>query len=224
MDVKKPTRYSEGRSRLNVPQRGDMMLRPIQRVAPKDETVTKKSKLPSKAAFRKLLSPKRIIIASTIVVAIIGCLIAGSLFNQHTIAKNAANNNAPNKIIENLEYQTVLPQGKSITKLGGWKRVSPPDSDPVFAYIDAINGIAISVSQQPLPQSFKDDVDNQVAELAKKFAATTKIDADGTTVYLGTSAKGLQSVIFTKNGLLILIKSQNKIDNNAWAQYAASLN
>jgi hypothetical protein len=36
------------------------------------------------------------------------------------------------------EYTTVLPANKNIGELGGWTRVSPPDRNPVFAYIDKI--------------------------------------------------------------------------------------
>lgn len=123
-----------------------------------------------------------------------------------------------------MTYQTILPQGKSISDLGGWQRVSPPEGDPVFAYVDSIDGVSVNVSQQPLPKSLKGDVDEWVTELAKKFNATTRIDADDTKVYVGTSAKGPQSAIFTKNGLLILIKSETKVEDKGWAAYARSLN
>lgn len=121
------------------------------------------------------------------------------------------------------DYETVLPAGKSIRELGGWKRVSPPEKEPVFAYADVIDGVSVSVSQQPLPASFKRDTDNQVAELAKKFNATHKIDGNDSSIYVGTSAKGPQSVIFTKGDVLVLIKSQKKINDTAWTAYAQSL-
>ena len=121
-------------------------------------------------------------------------------------------------------YPTILPAGKSIDQLGGWKRVSPPKNDPVYAYNDQINGVAITVSQQQAPQSFKQHAADQTAELAKKFNATTKLTAGDTIAYLGSSSKGPQSVILTKKNLLILIKSQKKIDNNAWVTYIKTLN
>lgn len=117
----------------------------------------------------------------------------------------------------------MLPKGKSIKELGGWKRVSPPKNDPVFAYLDTIDGVPVSVSQQPLPRSFESDTNNQVAELAKKFNATDTINAGGATAYVGTSSKGPQSVIFTSGDLLILIKSEKKISDASWAKYAESL-
>lgn len=121
------------------------------------------------------------------------------------------------------DYVTVVPKGETVSTLGGWKRISPPDRDPVFAYSDTIDGVNISVSQQPLPQSFKGNVDGSIAELAKGYNATNKLDANGTTAYIGTSAKGPQSVILTRDGLLILIKSEKNIKDSSWERYIAQL-
>lgn len=124
---------------------------------------------------------------------------------------------------EQPDYDTVLPEGKNISDLGGWTRVSPSDRNPVFAYVDTLGGVQINVSEQPLPDAFDGDVNNQIAYLAKGYHADVKVDADGTDVYVGTSAKGPQSVIFTKNSLLILIKSSAKISNDDWVVYVSSL-
>ncbi len=121
------------------------------------------------------------------------------------------------------DYATILPEGKSITELGGWTRVSPPERNPVFAYVDVIEGTPATISEQPLPDAFKEDLENQILYLAQGYHADVKIDANGTTVYIGTSAKGPQSVIFTKNNLLVLIKASAKVSDDAWATYISSL-
>lgn len=120
------------------------------------------------------------------------------------------------------DYQTILPAGKSASSVA-WQRVSPPDRDPVFAYSDTIDGVKIAVSQQPVPDTFKPNVSDNVANLAKSYAATDKVAADDTQLYVGTSGQGPQSVIFTKNGLLVLIKSSSKIPDASWARYVQSL-
>lgn len=120
-------------------------------------------------------------------------------------------------------YPTLLPANTSIADLGGWQRVSPPDKDPVFAYIDHIKDTPISVSQQPLPSTFKQDPAGQTAELAKSFNAIDTLDIEGMTVYIGTSIKGPQSIIFTKKNLLVLIKSESTISHEAWTNYIRSL-
>lgn len=161
--------------------------------------------------LRQLFRNKKVV-----ALIVVGCLVAGVLL------RNASVNSDTD--IKKPTYQTVLPKGKTIDELGGWKRVSPPKNDPVFAYTDAIDGVPISVSEQPLPQSFKNDTDSQVADLAKKFNATDKIEAGSLAVYIGTSAKGPQSVIFAKNNLLVLIKSEKKVSDASWAKYAGLLN
>ena len=120
-------------------------------------------------------------------------------------------------------YKTISPDGRSINTLGGWRRVSPPNSQPVYSYDDSIGGVSISVSQQPLPDSFTSNTSQKIAELAKGYNAADKFITDGTTVYVGTSAKGPQSVIFTKDNLLVLIKSQAVVNDQAWKQYVARL-
>jgi cell division protein FtsL len=171
---------------------------------------------------RQSLHNRKTLIILTIVVLFL--IAASVLIVQHNMASSSENADTSNEQIESLEYQTILPDGKSVTELGGWKRVSPTKSDPVYAYIDKISDISVNVSEQPLPKSFIGDTDDQVAELAKRFNATTKINADDIKVYVGSSSKGPQSVIFTKNSLLILIKSQERIDDAAWVKYIKSLN
>lgn len=128
------------------------------------------------------------------------------------------------KSVNGPDYQTMLPGQKTINDLGGWRRISPPKNDPVYAYSDTLKNVPISVSQQPLPKSFVGSVDDKMSELAEKFNANTKIDGGDTKVYIGTSAKGPQSVLFTKKDVLVLIKSQKKIANEDWADYVKSLN
>jgi heme/copper-type cytochrome/quinol oxidase subunit 2 len=125
------------------------------------------------------------------------------------------------------DYTTILPVGKTIESLGGWTRVSPTNRNPVFAFIDTIDGKQIFVNQQPLPPVFIDKMGNQdesqIAQLTQGNTKNDKITVGQTTVYIGTSAKGPQSVIFGKNNLLVLIKSSVAITNDQWARYVNSL-
>lgn len=211
MEFKKPTSYEEGRPKLNVPQRGSST-----RIAPQPTQSPGATLKAVILSFVRSLPRSKKAIVIAVCILVVGGVIIWLLVEQHETSRNT-NAKLP-------EFQTVLPGTKSISELGGWQRISPPQKDPVFAYTDTIGDIPISISQQPLPASFRDDPEAQVAEAAKKFSATTKIDAGATKVYVGTSAKGPQSALLTKNGLLILIKSQKKVDNAAWAEYVKSLN
>ena len=91
------------------------------------------------------------------------------------------------------------------------------------SYVDKIGTVQITVSQQPLPEKFKASPDAEIERLAKQYYATEKIVVDQTIAFLGNSEKGPQTVILQKNGLLIFIKSEKKIDTTAWAAYLATL-
>lgn len=176
-------------------------------------------KLPSKtvikARTRKLLKNRK-------VVALAGVAIVIGAAGTGIYALNK-NNHSNQTASDTPTYKTITPADKTAGAVT-WKRVSPPNSDAVYAYSDKIDNVVIMVSQQPLPDAFKDDPDGKTGELAKGFGATTKIDADGTKVYLGASSEGPQSVIFAKNNLLILMKSQSKISNDGWTNYIKTLN
>lgn len=169
---------------------------------------------------RFAFSKKTIIVASVIIaVALVWIIIAIATSVHHN-----SNSSKSNKSGETPQFSTVLPSSKSVDDLGGWTRISPPNNDPVYAYNDTIGSVPINVSEQPLPTSFKTNTDAQIAELAKKFSATDSFTAGSTKVYVGTSSKGPQSVILTKNDLLILIKSQQKVQDDDWKKYIQSLN
>lgn len=165
-----------------------------------------------------VLSKKVFIITSGIAIIAISAVVFIGISLQ-----SSGQSTGTNRSVASPQYPTVVPDGKTIEDLGGWKRVSPPKNDPVYAFNDKIDDVAISVSQQPVPKSFKGDATNKVADLAKNFNATNKVNADDTVVYVGTSSKGPQSVIFMKKDVLVLIKSEKKIENTAWANYIKTL-
>lgn len=121
------------------------------------------------------------------------------------------------------EYDTVLPAGKEIKDYGGWTRVSPPNRDPVFAYVDKIGAVPINVSQQPLPKELSEQPETQVEQLARGYAANRRLSAGNAIVFVGTSAKGPQSLIVVKGKLLILIKASAAIPDAEWQKYIQSL-
>lgn len=223
MEFKKPNRptrptsdISQHRNSVSVAPRPALQLRPVtldtSRVNATDAPVKKKSR---RSRLAHLLRNKKILLSIAALV-IIGLI--ASLFTH-----DSSSSDTPTPSPMKPTYQTTLPKGKTIDDLGGWKRVSPAKDIPVFAFVDEIDDIPVSVSEQPLPQSFKSNTNSQVADLAKKFNTTDKIDATGTPAYIGTSSKGPQSVIFTNNNLLILMKSARQISNASWAKYVESL-
>lgn len=120
-------------------------------------------------------------------------------------------------------FPTLLPSDKDAGSLGGWSLISPPGRDPVYAYTDKINSTRIVVSQQKLPRDFTTDTESRISELAKGYDANETVQSDKSTVYIGTSSDGFQSIITHKDNLLVLIKSDGVISKENWATYVTSL-
>lgn len=118
---------------------------------------------------------------------------------------------------ESPDFVALTPSGKTVE----WNRLAPPNSASFYVYTDTINGISVRVSEQPLPSNLQSA--DQMAELAKNYNANRSITVDTATVYIGTSLKGQQSVIFTKRSLLVLITSNATLNDEQWSQYISSM-
>jgi hypothetical protein len=163
------------------------------------------------------------IIAVVSIIAITSIFILNTLHSTITSTDKTVRDKNTGKDLKAPDYPTLLPEGKTIESLGGWTRVSPPDRNPVFAYVDTINNKQINVSQQPLPTELKEDTGSQVEQLATGYKATEKVTVGDITVFIGTSAKGPQSAIFAKNNVLVLIKTSVPISDDEWASYVTTL-
>ncbi len=120
-------------------------------------------------------------------------------------------------------FAALVPKGKTIDQLGGWQKLTTPNGDAFYVFVDSTNAVTVNVSQQKLPGKFKNNLSNEMQDMARAYNATVKLDVDGTTVYIGTSAKGPQSVLFAKKDALVLIKSWATIKNSDWVTYIRSL-
>lgn len=185
---------------------------------------TRRVKLPGRSWLPKRLPSKRVRMVVASVVLVTG-LASGAMVWQGGDPKEKPTTTSKTlaQKSERPSFATLLPEGKTLEELGGWQRVSPPDKEAVYAFVDTINGIQINVSQQPLPESFKKDTAGSLAALAKDFNANEKITVGTQTAYIGTSEKGPQSVIFAKDNLLILMRSSQAIPNDYWGVYINSL-
>lgn len=177
-------------------------------------------KLPSKdvvaSKVKRLLSHKKAVIVTGVIIVIAISGAVTSYFYNNQAKQGQQSSDTPT-------YKTLVPTSKKADPVA-WKRISPPDSNAVFAYADKVGDVAINVSQQPLPEDFKDSTSEKVAKLAGGYGATNKIETNGSVdVYIGTSGQGPQSVIFVKKNTLILIKSASKLSDDQWKAYVESL-
>lgn len=121
-------------------------------------------------------------------------------------------------------FSTILPEHKTIEDFGGWQKLTPPQGgDSFYVYVDTVAGVTVNVSQQELPGKFKNNLSNEMTSLARAYNATNKLEAGDVKVYIGTSAKGPQSVIFAKDGVLVLMKSWSTISDADWIGYINTL-
>lgn len=93
----------------------------------------------------------------------------------------------------------------------------------VASFSDVIGADSIVVSQQPLPEKFKIDPVGELEKFAKQINANDKIEVGEVTAYSGVSIKGPQTIVLIKNGVLLFMTSDHKLQNKAWFDYIAKL-
>lgn len=118
------------------------------------------------------------------------------------------------------DFEYSLPKGDESELVGD---VRYDAEKKVVNYQDSIGGVSITISQQPLPEGFKQDTEAKVKKLAADFAATEELVTANPTAYIGTSVKGPQTVVFAKKDLLVFIQSIKEIDDKDWAEYVTNL-
>ncbi len=175
---------------------------------------------------RRALNRPRLIaaIVSIAILAGIGLYFLKSRQSPTTaspISPQANNTPAQNNQItqSNPTFKVLTPSGKPIS----WSHLTPPSGTDFYVYTDTINGVAIRVSEQTLPKSLGQDTAGQLAELAKQYNTTRTLTAAGTTIYIGSSIKGQQSLLFTSGQLLIMITSNSLLNDHQWTDYINSL-
>lgn len=111
------------------------------------------------------------------------------------------------------DFTLIMPGGKINGKIAY-------NSEKKVASIQSqIGDNPVIISQQPIPAGFKPDPAGETAQLAKEMNANDKLEGNGFTAHLGQSIKGPQTVVFTKSGTLVFIKSTETIPKEQWAEF-----
>ncbi len=103
--------------------------------------------------------------------------------------------------------------------------LSKTNYDPqrkVASFKDTVNAVEITVSQQPMPEAFKKDMDKEVENMAKGFNATDPIDTKIKS-YKGKSAQGPQTVITHNKEALIFLYASSELSDQVWKAYIDNL-
>jgi len=184
----------------------------------KDRSLKKLSKLTKKQ--------KRIgIVAVSLLVVLCGFKVLtvnkkGQSSNEQGVL---GSNNSKIPINVTPEFAVLKPNNKRIEDLGGFARTSPQGAAAAYTYIDTIGGTRVKLTQQQLPQAFKEKPVTELEKLAKNFNASKLIQIDDIAAYIGKSEKGPQTLIFTKDDLLVFAVADNELEEVQWVQYVSGL-
>lgn len=180
-----------------------------------------------KLAINKYLNSKKLKLATIpfVILLVVGIVVTKPFSHHISVhdVQGASQSNSPS--IEKdakPDFATLYPADKTIEQLGGFTRVSPPDSAPAYAFADAVENIKIKLTQQQLPDALKTSPTG-VEDLAKRYNATKLLQVDNTNVYLGKSEKGPQTAIFTKDGLLVFVVAEKELSEIQWVRYVTNL-
>ena len=179
-------------------------------------------------AYRRTVnSSRKTKLIGGVIIAVAVTTLGGYHWVSNTSTTTATDPNAvdakPDLVQGTPEYAVMFPEGRSIKSYEGSTWVNPPDRTPVFVYIDTIDGTPVNISQQPLPDEFKADPATKIAQVAATFKANEKITVDSSTIHIGTSDNGAQSILFHKDNLLVSLTSKTKLPTDQWVTYIESL-
>lgn len=120
-------------------------------------------------------------------------------------------------------FKPVVPEDKKDLAQTGSSSTAYDPNRQLYSYSDKYLNGTITVSEQPVPDKFKQDP-GSLAQVAATIGAKDKFETAFGTAYVATSANGTsQRVVFIRQNLLIFMESTKKYDNDAWKIYIESL-
>jgi hypothetical protein len=156
------------------------------------------------------------VILAIIFVSSVVLIIVSSNHNTHTEKSSHAAAQAKKP-----SFSPLVPSGESqLSDLSGGAYDSAHNS---YTYDDLYLGVPIRVSEQPIPTD-KSNSSSTVARVAASLHATSTINTDSGLAYLTANGTyGKQTIVFSKNNLLIFIQSSDIVEPAAWSTYIDSL-
>lgn len=181
-------------------------------------------KTKNQASAGKIRPKKRLVIGGVIIIVIV---VAGGIGATKLMSGKKGMGSEGGSVANNLggvlSDKVQKPDFDAVAPGGSEDKIKYDTERKVASLPDSIDGVPITISQQPLPEGFKAAPAKEVEQLAKEINANEVVRAKEVTVYVGTSIKGPQTAVLTINGLLIFIKSDSKIANTSWAAYVDTL-
>lgn len=180
-----------------------------------------------RVVFRKL-QPRFYILGGALIVLVVGALMVAFGTQKQTdepiVAGVTTQDEQAGLPQEKPSISLLFPNGDNKRYSQVLRRVSPDGTPAVYVFVDTVGGVRTLVSQQELPDAFKEDLDERIKKMATDFQATSVIVVDGETIYHGVSERdGVQSIIFAKDGNLFLVKADTRLSDAQLSGYYVSL-
>ena len=183
-------------------------------------------KFAPKKLIRRVKPSKKTLLISGVILVFAGVGVTAWQFfapNEYKLpifGKEAVSPDKASLPKETPAYTTLTPDGASVED---WTRISPESSAPAYSYADTVEDTRIIVTQQQLPNGVRPGDDAELARIAASFSATDKHTDGDVVFYLGSAGGSTQHLITSKDGLLILIRAEQSIGDEAWSRYLYSL-
>lgn len=121
-------------------------------------------------------------------------------------------------------FKPLAPQSSATAATSGTPQVAYDSARNTYSFTDVLKQKPIVVSQQPIPSKFS-DANTAVSKIAIAMGAKESVDTAIGTAYVLTDTKAnAQTIVFTKNNLLVFIQSPFTHPNEDWKHYIEALN
>lgn len=155
-----------------------------------------------------------------VVAAVLLFVVAAGVIGFHGLHKNvriAAGNEAAAASRTQPDFQPLVPSAAqaTATDYNGQKNLVSYDTN--------FGNARITVSQQPLPNNFKTDI-NALKRAADSIDATQKFDTDHGPVYVANSTTDESQLgIYADKDVLVFIHTDKKLDASSWTSFIGLL-
>jgi hypothetical protein len=187
----------------------------------------KLKKFASLAATYFTKSRKKLVLATLIVLSFVALKgLNNKKPNTETLgaSNTALDQSAGLPVVNNLSFDILYSPNFNNSSRPQIVNNSPPGNPPAYVYVDILADQTIQITQQELPDNLKKNQDTELKKIAESFNAPNIIQIDETIVYHGLSDKlKVQSLVFIKDNLLVLIKSPQQLSDDQWAGYISTL-
>jgi hypothetical protein len=124
---------------------------------------------------------------------------------------------------DQLPFEPLFPEGVDRSSLKTVVRKSPSGS-VIFTVQQFDGNNEIQITEQEMPENFLGQEATEIEKMAKELQAVSVIQIDENKIYHGLSENtGVQTLITSKNELLIFIRSNVPQSDDYWMSYYLSL-